>query len=163
MKKWMIGMAAGLLLIAGCGNGEEEEQNTAVPEIVDAKIIIPEMVESNEETPLQVRLTQGGEPVNDANEVVFELWNDVNGGESDMIPAVRKGDGVYQINMMFEEDGVYSLQTHVTARDMHVMPKKQFTVGEVTEEQLEKANENIQNQESNHMEGEHDDQGDHEH
>ncbi|WP_156509930.1 hypothetical protein [Rossellomorea aquimaris] len=46
------------------------------------------------------------------------------------------GNGIYTIKKTFKEEGIYYVQTHVTARDMHVMPKKQFVVGEVSAEEM---------------------------
>ncbi|PPA70885.1 FixH family protein [Jeotgalibacillus proteolyticus] len=166
MKKWMISLAALMAFLLTACNGETETQQTEAPALVEAEIIIPENAASQEEVPLQVRLTQAGDPVDDAHEVMFELWNDVEGSESERYEAEHVGDGVYEVNHTFEEDSVYTIQTHVTARDMHIMPKKQFVVGEVTEEQINTAEENAGNQESSHMDGDHEGHGEdegHEH
>ena len=70
--------------------------------------------------------------------------------ESEMIKATHEKDGVYSIRKTFKEAGIYYVQTHVTARDMHVMPKKQFLVGNISKEEMEKIKQ---------MEGESDQEG----
>ncbi|TDL30955.1 hypothetical protein E2R51_16665 [Jeotgalibacillus sp. S-D1] len=157
MKKQMTFLLASAILLLTACNGGENSQSEEAPKVVEADIIIPDTIEPNEETVLQVKLSQDGEPVEDANDVMFEIWNDVEGGESETHDASHVGDGIYEIKMTFEETSLYSLQTHVTARDMHVMPKRQFAVGEVTEEQINTAEENARNQSSTFMEsGDHD-------
>lgn len=148
-----------LALLGACtasGSGTDE-----VPEMVEADILVPSEMDEGEKYQLQVQVTQGGEAVEDANEVLFELWNDSEGGDSSRIEAVHVGDGLYEIEQSFEAAGIYSLQTHVTARSMHVMPKLQFQVGDVTEEQVKKAEENVQHQKSSHMKDQDDDGHDH--
>lgn len=143
-------MLFGLMsLLAACtanGSGTDE-----VPEVVEADIVVPAEMEEDGEYQLQVQVTQGGEAVEDASEVLFELWNDSEGGDSSRVEAIHVGDGLYEIDQAFEVAGIYSVQTHITARSMHVMPKRQFQVGDVTEEQVEKAKENAENQKSEHM------------
>lgn len=157
MKKQMTFLLLSLGLVLTACSGGDNAKNEETPKVVEADIIIPETIEPNEETVLQVKLSQDGQPVDDANDVMFEVWNDVEGGESETHDASHVGDGIYEIKMTFEETALYSLQTHVTARDMHVMPKKQFAVGEVTEEQINTAEENARTQSSTFMEsGDHD-------
>ncbi|MDG5472173.1 FixH family protein [Jeotgalibacillus sp. ET6] len=165
MKKWMIGTiaCAGLILTACGEESEPQSQESEAPQVVEAEIVIPEDIQVQEASKLQVEISQGGEAVEDANEVMFEIWNDVKGEESEQHEAEHIGEGVYEIDYTFEEDSIYSLQTHITARDMHVMPKKQFTVGEVTEEQMQTAEENAESQKSSHMESEDGDHSGHDH
>ncbi|KIL51009.1 FixH family protein [Jeotgalibacillus campisalis] len=165
MKKWMIGTVACLgMMLSACGEeSEPQSQESETPQVVEAEIVIPEDIEAEEAAKLQVEVSQGGEAVEDAHEVIFEIWNDVEGEESEQHEAEHIGEGVYEIDYTFDEDSIYSVQTHITARDMHVMPKKQFTVGEVTEEQMKTAEENAENQKSNHMESEDGDDSGHDH
>lgn len=154
--KYLVPFAL-LLFLAACTAGESGAGE--VPEVVEADIQLPAEMNPGEDYQLQVQVTQGGKPVEDADEVLFEIWNDSEGGESSRVEAKHIGEGIYQVDENFEITGVYSVQTHITARAMHVMPKRQFQVGDVTEEQIEKAKENAQNQKSTHM----DDHGDDSH
>lgn len=40
----------------------------------------------------------------------------------------HQGEGVFSITKTFQEVGDYTVIAHVTARDMHNMPKKEFIV-----------------------------------
>ncbi|MDQ0162028.1 FixH family protein [Aeribacillus alveayuensis] len=131
------------LLAAGCAadsdqtSEEKNDQNEASmeeqPQMLEANIIVPEAISPHEEVTMKVEVTQGDEVVDDASEVMFEIWQD-DKENSEMIKAEHEGNGVYSITKQFEQNGIYHVQTHVTARDLHVMPTKQFVVGEVSEE-----------------------------
>lgn len=143
---WIFGI---VIFLAACTT--EESGQGEMPEIIEAEILVSEDIETGNNQQLQVLVTQGDEPVEDASEVLFELWNDTEGTDSERAEAIHIGEGIYQIEEIFENTGVYSVQTHVTARGLHVMPKHQFHVGDVTDEQIEEAKENAKNQKSNHM------------
>ncbi|WP_082193856.1 FixH family protein [Bacillus sp. 37MA] len=83
---------------------------------------------------MKVRLTQDQENVEDAEDVQFEIWKANSQEESELIEAKYEKEGIYSVKKTFQEDRIYYVQTHVTARGMHVMPKKQFVVGNVSEE-----------------------------
>ncbi|WP_078394597.1 FixH family protein [Shouchella patagoniensis] len=138
MKKQMITVLAfcGVAFLGACGN-EDANDPHLVPEIVDAQIQVPETVKIGEDTKLSVRLAQGEEQVEDAHEVVFEVWKDQERDNGTLEEAPHQENGVYGITHTFEEDGIYIVQTHVTARDMHVMPKQMIVAGDVSEEEVE--------------------------
>ena len=72
---------------------------------------------------------QGNEPVHDAQEVQFEVWKENQKKMSEKIAAKLEKDGIYTAKKQFQEDGIYYVQAHVTARGMHVMPVKKLVVG----------------------------------
>lgn len=146
-KSQLFTVAFVFLLIAGCAADSDqtsEEKNDhkdmsmeEQPQMLEANIIVPEAISPKKEATLKVEVTQGDEVVDDASEVMFEIWQD-DKEKSEMIKAEHEGNGVYSITKQFEQDGIYHVQTHVTARDLHVMPTKQFVVGEVSEEEMSK-------------------------
>ncbi|SDN97323.1 FixH family protein [Alkalicoccus daliensis] len=172
MKKIMITAALGLL--AACGTTEENnnEQSGAVgvDEInlaqLEAEIEAPDTLEPGEEAELRVLVTQGEEIVDDASEVTWEIWQAGAKEESDMLEADLPGEeGWYSVQYDFEEEAVYHVQSHTTARGMHVMPVHDIIVGDPEEEELESAEETEHensmndhehggNEENNHEHGE---------
>lgn len=134
MRKLTIVLIILLLsLLAACGQSENTdnetsgEPDTATP--IEADLNVPEQADKNESITFTVTVTQDGEAVSDASEVAFEIWEDGNEGESEMIEADNDGDGQYTVEKSFDQDGVYHVQSHVTARTMHTMPVKEITVG----------------------------------
>lgn len=129
MKK-MMWLGLPFLLLAGCGSEEADSAGTG-------EMIEEVMVEFNtgaqadpaEEVLLSVTLSQGDEAVEDASEVVYEVWESGDRDNSEMITAEHTEDGTYEAETSFEEEGLYYMQAHTTARGMHVMPKQEITVG----------------------------------
>lgn len=110
--------------LVGCQDNGSSESKLA---FVEVKILVPEQLKVAEESLLQVQISQGKEKVNDADNLEFENWKE--GQEKhEKIKAKNTADGIYSIDKVFQDPGDYTIITHVTARSMHTMPKKQFTV-----------------------------------
>ncbi|TYS67456.1 hypothetical protein FZC76_12770 [Sutcliffiella horikoshii] len=155
MKKLLLVVVPFLLLLVGCTSAPEEETSM---EIVEVEMELPENVKEQEEVAVKTLVTQGDENVADAKEVQFEIWNVEKGKESSvLLDAEHVGYGVYEVKHSFEEKGVYRVQSHVTARDMHVMPTKQMVVGDLSQEEIDAI------LASEEEEEEHEDDGDHGH
>ncbi len=136
MKKMMTRFGVvfgliGLFVLGACGT-EKEAESAAVPqsmEPVEAELTVAATAEKEETVPLSVKVTQDGQPVDDADEIKFEVWKNGAKEESDMIKATLTKDGVYEAETTFAEEAVYTVQVHVTARSMHTMPTTNVTVG----------------------------------
>ncbi|MFD2130904.1 FixH family protein [Pseudogracilibacillus auburnensis] len=115
-------------LLVACG----DEKGDSVDELVslDVEFIVPETADVGETVELKALVTYGDEPVTDADEVQFEVWETGKQDESDKIEAENHEDGTYTIDYTFEHDGVFEMYAHTTAHDLHTMPKKELTVGE---------------------------------
>jgi hypothetical protein len=149
-------------VLAGCSNKNETQNNESSPslEIIEVTIQTPDLITLNEEVSIQALVKQGNDQVDDANEVKFELWK-VGQEEHEKINAQNDGKGLYSIKKTFTENGKYIVTAHVTARSMHAMPRKDFTVGILTSEQEQVTEErDSANNESAHEEGQ-DDHGHH--
>ncbi len=137
------------LVIAACGNKKDtnnaDEEKKLVP--IEVKLDVPEHGEKGKAVSFSAKVKQGDENVDDASEVKYEVWENGHKEESEMIEAKHDKNGVYNAEKTFDEDGVYTVQVHVTARDMHTMPKAEIQIGEAT---------------ANHDEGEDHDDHDHE-
>lgn len=116
-----------VIIIAGCGAQQEDVDPALDP--VEVNVILEEDIVINQPTTIKTRVTQGEEVVDDADEVIFELWLD--GQEvHEKIDGMPQRDGIYSIDKTFDQPGTYYVIPHVTARQMHVMPKDQFQVKE---------------------------------
>ena len=132
MKKLFLTLAMAAVLAVGCG-AEDDAVDTLgsgeVPVEIIVEVLTPEKLNVGEATTLEVKVTQGGEAVNDADSVDFEVWESGLRDEGTMIDGEFTEDGVYTAEYTFDHDGVYYMYAHTTARGMHVMPKQQFIVG----------------------------------
>ncbi|AXF56115.1 hypothetical protein DT065_08815 [Salicibibacter kimchii] len=148
-----------LIFLAACGGDEEQtEEAPGSTEAIDVEVTMPEEMDTGDHL-LETRVTQEDEAVTDADEVVFEVWEDGNKEDSDMIEKETEDDGVYSADYTFEENGIYLVQPHVTARGMHSMPIHPIFVGDVDQEEIDAFDEDDMDHESDFM----DDHDDHDH
>ncbi|RRN71668.1 hypothetical protein EI200_11035 [Peribacillus simplex] len=122
MKRIMLFCMA-LILLAGCGKEEE------IPKMLNVDLAVdPIHGKVNEPVKFQAKVTYGDEEVTDADDVSFEIWL-ANSKDHEKIPVKHKENGIYELEKTFEEEGTYYVYAHVTARDMHNMPKEKFVIG----------------------------------
>ncbi|WP_096440096.1 FixH family protein [Alteribacter populi] len=138
MKKLLSFVLVSTLMVA-CGQDEEQNQSSDIPESFEPIEVEVQMDEEGEqgEWALEALVTQEDQPVNDANEVTFEVWKQGEKEGSDMIDHEDVNEGVYSVSYTFEEDGIFFVTPHVTARGMHVMPTHEIAIGNVEDEATE--------------------------
>ncbi len=139
-----------IIVLTACGQSEETDQGTTdnVVKAIDAKLEVPEKADKEQDVTFSVTVTQDNKPVEDASEVEFEIWKDGLKDKSEKIAAEHTGDGKYTVQKSFDEEGLYHVQSHVTARTMHTMPKAEISIGDVKENT--EAGENKQETDKSH-------------
>ncbi|QIZ67124.1 FixH family protein [Geobacillus subterraneus] len=147
----MIAMLAGIV-IAACSNNNEQAET---PAMLEVKMDVPDHIDVDKPTKLACVVTYGGENVDDASEVKFEVWKHGD-GDRQMLEAKHDGNGRYSVTKTFKEAGMYSVVAHVTARDMHNMPKQDVVVGNPEQAAAEGV---ISDGQANKEEGHHHDGG----
>lgn len=128
MKKWMM-LVFLVLLLGACTEEDASVGAGDTLEEVEVEFNTAESVDLGEEVLLAAAVSQGGEAVEDADEVVFEVWQSGDRAHSEMLEAEHTEGGVYEHSWTFDDEGLYFIQAHTTARRMHVMPKMELTVG----------------------------------
>lgn len=132
--QFMLIISIVMFLLAACGekNDSEVEGDKFDPNlIVEVDLQMPDTAEPNENIKLQAIVTYGDEKVTDADKVVFGIREDSEEKESEQITATHTKDGIYEIETSFADDGIYHVTAHTDAKEMHVMPSKTITVGNV--------------------------------
>lgn len=130
-----------LLVVSACSANNAEQDSSSAEENNEAAEVPEVQVEFehaplpvNEETTIQATVTQGGEPVPDAEYVKFEIWHDEDGQDaSETIQAKHKEGGVYTITHNFSKEGTYQVIAHTQVDDLHTMPQNEVTVGQQAE------------------------------
>lgn len=126
----MFLMCAVLVFIAACTPKEQTKNETdEMPLPISVDLTVTETVEVDGTVEMAAVVTQGEEKVEDANEVVYEVWEEGKKDESVMIESANQKEGLYTAETSFDHDGLFHIQVHVTARGMHTMPIKVVTVG----------------------------------
>jgi hypothetical protein len=117
-------------IVVSCNN--KKDQGNSMPQMVDVDLSIkPNPGKINEPLTFEAKVTQGEDKVDDA-EVIFEIWRSKSDKHEKMEIKHTK-NGIYRLEKAFAQEGTYYIISHVTARDMHNMPKKEFTVGTPSE------------------------------
>ncbi|WP_240374110.1 FixH family protein [Bacillus piscicola] len=146
-----------VVLLAACGNdnapdqdasenGQNAESEASLQPLEVEILTESEAFEPGEAGDIEILVTQGDENVSDAKDVQFEIWKQGHEEESEKFEPENAGNGNYTLTHTFDEEGIYYVVTHVTARNMHSMPKKELIVGDV--EESNKADENDQEEHS---------------
>lgn len=134
MKKWLVATSL-VVMLGGCSQGndsmdsEHGENHEPSLEVVEVEILNDDQFDPGSEVLLEAVVTQESEPVNDAEEVKFEVWESGLRDEGHMYEGEFTEEGRYEASHVFEEEGIYYMFAHTTARGMHVMPKMKITVG----------------------------------
>jgi hypothetical protein len=127
-------MVLSVFMINACNNNEQQERaDDKLPEFVEVNLsVTPENGKANEPIIFEAKVTQGEENVEDADEVKFEIWR-AKDEKHEKLAVEHSEDGIYRLEKAFEQEGTYYIISHVTARDMHNMPKKIFVIGSPSE------------------------------
>ncbi|WP_284139051.1 FixH family protein [Virgibacillus sp. LDC-1] len=136
MRKWIVLLLlmVGLITLAACGenedkNSQKEADDEALKQLT-AELHVPETANVDEEVDISTTVLYGDDKVTDADEVVYELWEDGKKDASYKLESTNNEDGTYSLKTSFDKDGVFTVQVHVTAKDQHTMPSSNITVGE---------------------------------
>jgi len=128
VKKLIVFIVTILLVVALTSCNNQSSTNNE-PKMVNVELTAkPKTGKVNEPITFEAKVTQGNEKVNDADEVVFEIWRSKS-DKHEKFEIKHPKNGVYSLKKSFTEEGTYYIVSHVTARNMHNMPKKEFTVG----------------------------------
>jgi len=124
-----------LTVLAACSNNEAdtaEEDDTDSMElpVLEVDFDVPEHVEVGETIDLTAHVTFDDEPVEDAREVLFEVWTQGHADDSVEIEGVHQEDGTYTASFTFEEEAVYEMYAHTSARELHIMPLETVIAGD---------------------------------
>lgn len=135
MKK-LIFIFFSVLLVAtmvACSNSKETSDE--IPKMLNVDLTIhPEKGKVNQPIIFEAKVTQGSENVNDADKVIFEIWRS-KAEKHEKIQVKHAKNGVYSLKKIFDQEGTYYVISHVTARGMHNMPKKEFVIGNPSEKE----------------------------
>ena len=116
--------------MVACSKEDDIITEVAPPESLEVELTVTESVEVGETVKMAALVTQGDENVEDANEVVYEIWEEGKQDASEKIDSINEKQGIYSAETTFDHDGTFHIQVHVTARGLHTMPKKTVNVGD---------------------------------
>ncbi|GAB4073860.1 hypothetical protein GCM10028778_13630 [Barrientosiimonas marina] len=138
MKKyiWAALIILTLALLSACsseGSDSTADDEHEEPAALHVDFDPPETAEAGETVTLKATVTYGDELVKDAEEVQFEYWKQDHKDSSSMVQAANQGNGIYTADVTFEDNAVYEIYAHTSARELHTMPKEAIVVGDAEE------------------------------
>ncbi len=121
-------------------SSQKQQPKDSVPKMLEVNLTVsPAKGEVNQQVTFKAEVTQGSEKVNDADEVTFEIWRSKDPNH-EKITIKNPKNGVYSLKKTFQQEGTYYIISHVTARGMHNMPKKEFVIGQPSEKEDSQSN-----------------------
>lgn len=126
MRKIFTLFAVILLSLAACGTNADNDEI----HMLEVEFDVPEQIDVGEPLVLEAVVSYGDEPVKDADEVTFEVWEKNDQDNAVFYDAENNEDGTYTYELTFDHDGIFEMYAHTTARDQHTMPLREITVGE---------------------------------
>jgi hypothetical protein len=143
MKKMMYLVVSILLLVMLSSCSSSKTNSNGQPQMLNVELAVkPEQGKVGQPITFEAKVTQGNDRVNDADEVQFEIWR-AKDQQHEKIAIKHPKNGIYQLKKTFSQEGTYYIISHVTARGMHNMPKKEFIVGTPSEPEDPKANDSM--------------------
>lgn len=142
MKKmtYLVGSILLLVMLSSCGSSNINSNSNGQSQMLNVELSVkPEPGKVGQPITFEARVTQGNDRVNDADDVQFEIWR-AKDQQHEKIAIKHPKNGIYQLEKTFSQEGTYYIISHVTARGMHNMPKKEFIVGTPSEPEDPKAN-----------------------
>ncbi|GAK13404.1 FixH family protein [Geomicrobium sp. JCM 19039] len=127
LKRTILVLTIGLL--TACSQDTEEQPELST-EPIEVDVLNEASASVGDDVTFQIEVTQAGDGVEDANEVIIEVWTDGEKENSAMVPAEHTENGVYTADFTYAEPALYYVQPHVTARGMHSMPVHEVDVSD---------------------------------
>lgn len=119
-----------ITVLAACNNDADETKDEEELAMLEVAFDVPETAEVGDTLTLEAVVTYGDEDVTDADEVNFEYWENNNKDDSITIDSKNNNDGTYTAEVILENESVYTIYAHTTARELHTMPKRTVIVGD---------------------------------
>lgn len=136
MKKYisLVWLVLMIGVLAACGNNDDQDVITEPPDFeneqLTVELTVTNEVEVDETVDMSALVTIGDRKIDQADEVIYEIWEEGKKAESVMIDAENEGEGIYTAETSFDHDGTFHIQVHVTAEVQHSMPTEVVTVGD---------------------------------
>lgn len=115
-----------LILLVAC----KEKDELDGLKLLEVDFEAPEIAEVDETVTLKAFVTYGDDPVTDARQMDFEVWERGKRDEGEWIKGKNHKDGTYTAEVTFDRDGIFEMYAHTTAHDLHTMPHREIIVGD---------------------------------
>lgn len=137
-KKYVcVLIIGGMLFLSACSLRSDAADLYKKENPLEVDITVPDVISTDEPFIVQAVLSRADVKIESADFVHFEILKQDGSFRLPMEEATSIKDGLYEMELYLEEDGLYYLDVHAGFKGSIVNPRQQFIVGELTESELE--------------------------
>ncbi|GAF23181.1 hypothetical protein JCM19047_2980 [Bacillus sp. JCM 19047] len=103
---------------------------------LQVRVELPDSISEGGKQTIYASVSQGEEEITDAELVRFEVWSN-NHEQHEYVTATAEGNGIYAVEVDFNQEGLYFAKAFTQVGDLYAMPTKRFAVGKITPEEAE--------------------------
>ena len=123
---WPLLLAA---LLCGCTAKAAATDESGLPPHLTVNLHLPAKLETGAQSVFTVEVLKGGKPLENADKAEFIIWPEGKKEASVTVKANEASPGVYTVSHTITEEGLYVVQSRISAANEQVMPAKRFAVG----------------------------------
>ncbi|TDQ42670.1 FixH family protein [Aureibacillus halotolerans] len=124
-----------LFIITGCSLSPGVETLYTQQPPLDTELSIVGDVQPDQEATVEVMVTNGDEPIQDAK-VVFSVWKENDRENAIYMDGEPATNGMYTALLPVGTDGIYYVKAEATVSEKQTLtPIKRFVVGDLSEEE----------------------------
>jgi hypothetical protein len=135
MKLLVVLLLIGVCL-TGCTAKITETDESGLPPHLTVEMHLPKQLEIGSKNNFSVEVFKNNQPLEHAELAEFIFWPEGNKEAAITVKATESSPGVYLVSHSITQEGIYLVQSRISAKNEKVLPIKRFAVGSKAVEQL---------------------------
>jgi len=124
-------------VLSACSLRDDAAESYKQENPLQVQLSMPEAISADEPIEVEAVLSGVDEKADKADFVHFEILKQDGSVRLPMEEANVMENGAYEMEFVLEEDGLYYLDVHAGKNGSIISPRRQFIVGELSDEDLE--------------------------
>jgi hypothetical protein len=124
------------VLSSGCTAKIAETDENGLPAHLTVDLHLPKQLDLGSKSNFSVEVFKNNQPLEHAEQAEFIFWPEGNREAAVTVKATESSPGVYSASHSITMEGIYLVQSSISAKNEKVLPIKRFAVGSKAVEQL---------------------------
>jgi hypothetical protein len=124
------------ILVSGCTTKTSETDENGFLSHLTVDLHLPKQLELGSKSDFSVEVFKNSRPFERAEQAEFIFWPEGNKEEAITVKTTESSPGVYSVSHSVTKEGIYLVQSRISAKNEKVLPIKRFAVGSKAVEQL---------------------------
>ncbi len=124
------------VIVSGCTAKIAETDESGLPPHLTVDLHLPKQLDLGSESSFSVEVFKNNRPLEHAEKAEFIFWPEGNREAAVTVKATESSPGVYSVSHSISNEGIYLVQSRISAKNEKVLPIKRFAVGSKAVEQL---------------------------